>query len=185
MNNTDDLLIKVRDYADNSHGLQTRKYSPDRYIVHPWRVMNACKGYTSDIHILCAALLHDVLEDTAVEPQQLHAFMLGLVSEKEATLILKLVTELTDVFTKKNYPKLNRRTRKNKELERLMQISPEAQTIKYADIADNASEIAADDPDFARVYLYECRLILRKLDKGEPGLRNRALEIVNMNLEKL
>jgi len=181
----DDILNKVRDYADASHEGQTRRYSPDKYIVHPLRVMNTCKEFTSDLSILCAALLHDVLEDTRVQPAQLLEFLLSLMHETEAKRTLQLVTELTDVYVKKDYPKLNRRTRKNKELERLIQISAASQTIKYADIIDNTGDIVEDDPDFARVYLYECRAILRKLNKGEPALHERAMQVVNNRIEKL
>jgi hypothetical protein len=84
------------------------------------------------------------------------------------------VVELTDVYTKEAYPKLNRRTRKAKEIERLISISPEAQTIKYADIIDNAKEIGKADAGFAPVYLRECKIILQKLDKGNQPLHEQA-----------
>ena len=93
--------------------------------------------------------------------------------------------ELTDVYIKKNYPLLNRRTRKEKELQRLIRISPDAQTIKYADIMDNAQEISAGDGDFARVYLREVRQILLKLNRGNSELREKALVVVDAALVAL
>jgi len=62
----DKVLEQVKDFADKAHGDQLRKYTPDRYIVHPMRVMLICQEYTDDSQILAAALLHDVLEDTPV-----------------------------------------------------------------------------------------------------------------------
>ena len=57
-------LEKIRHFADQAHGGQLRKYTPERYIVHPVRVMETLKKYTDDLTVLAAALLHDVLEDT-------------------------------------------------------------------------------------------------------------------------
>jgi guanosine-3',5'-bis(diphosphate) 3'-pyrophosphohydrolase len=50
---------------------------------------------------------------------------------------------------------------------------------------DNAEEIVQEDPEFAPVYLKECRTILRKLDKGNPELRRQALQLVNDRLASL
>jgi hypothetical protein len=48
--------------------------------------------------------------------------------------------------------------------------SPEAQTIKLADLIDNTSSIVERDPDFARVYLYEQAELMKVLTKGNPFL---------------
>jgi (p)ppGpp synthase/HD superfamily hydrolase len=58
------ILAAITDFADIAHGSQMRKYTPERYIVHPARVMRLCQEYTDDVTVLAAALLHDVLEDT-------------------------------------------------------------------------------------------------------------------------
>ena len=71
----EDVLEKIKDFADRAHGDQKRKYTPDRYIVHPVRVMNICREYTNDISVLAAALLHDVLEDTATTKNEIKDFM--------------------------------------------------------------------------------------------------------------
>lgn len=56
----EEVLEQIRDFADKAHGEQMRKYTPERYIVHPVRVMKICREYTDDITVLAAALLHDV-----------------------------------------------------------------------------------------------------------------------------
>lgn len=61
----DRILEQIRDFADRAHGDQLRKYTPERYIVHPVRVMEQVQRITNDTTMLAAALLHDVLEDTA------------------------------------------------------------------------------------------------------------------------
>ena len=174
----EDVLEKIKDFADRAHGDQKRKYTPDRYIVHPVRVMNICREYTNDISVLAAALLHDVLEDTPTTKTEIENFLLGLMNAKQTEKTIKLVEELTDVYIKKDYPQWNRNERKEKEIERLSAISPEAQTIKYADIIDNSVEIVDHDRDFAAVYLNEGKNILEKINKGDSKLHQRAEETV-------
>jgi (p)ppGpp synthase/HD superfamily hydrolase len=179
------VLDKIRDFADRAHGEQMRKYTPERYIVHPVRVMNALRAYTDKIEVLAAALLHDVLEDTSVTAAEILAFLELRLGTGAAAETLRLVTELTDVYVKSAYPKLNRYTRKRKEQERLATISPDAQTIKYADIIDNCLEIPAHDPGFAPRFLKECRDNLRVLTLGHPGLYQKALDAVQRELDGL
>jgi len=175
----ENILKQIIEFVDHSHGEQTRRYSPDRYIVHPVRVMETVKKYSDSIVMPAAAVLHDVLEDTPVTAEEIRDFLKTIVIDDESEKILNIVIELTDVFIKKDFPHMNRRTRKSRELERLKKISVEAQTIKYADIMDNTSEILTDDPEFAAVYLYECRTILTKLTGGNKELREEALSLVN------
>lgn len=181
----DELLAKITDYGDEAHGDQMRKYVPDRYMVHPVRVMEKLRGITDDKTILAAALLHDVLEDTPVTENEMHQFLLTLMNSDEARRTLDLVVELSDVYVKSAYPKLNRRTRKSKELDRLEKTSADSQTIKYADILDNTMEIVDEDSSFAKVYLSEVRQILRRLDKGDAQLRSEAMEAVENGLNRL
>ena len=61
---TAEILKKIKEFSDKAHEGQTRKYTPERYIVHRLRVMETLKLYTPDVTVLAAALLHDVLEDT-------------------------------------------------------------------------------------------------------------------------
>lgn len=179
------ILEKVKSFAGEAHKEQKRKYSPEPYIVHPIRVMEICSKYTDNVSILSAALLHDVLEDTSVTDDELAEFLNSLMPKEAAAKTLKLVVELTDVYIKKDYPKWNRRKRKSMEVERIEKTSPESQTIKYADIIDNSTEIVHEDPDFARVYLHECRTLLRKTDKGNPELYQRTVETIQACLERL
>jgi (p)ppGpp synthase/HD superfamily hydrolase len=179
------VLQKIQEFADRAHDTQQRKYSPDRYIVHPIRVMETCRKYNPELPILAAALLHDVVEDTPVGYRDLFVFLRSLMSEPEARKTVSLVEELTDVYVKSDYPQLNRRRRKDKELERVMQTSPEAQTIKYADIIDNSTEIVAHDPGFAQRYLSESLAILRKAGKGDQELHHIALKTVEGCLHEL
>lgn len=177
------LLITIREFADKAHGTQLRKYTSERYIAHPIRVMNTCSDYINRLEVLAAALLHDVLEDTPVTATQIFAFLTDLLNSNQARTTLKLVQELTDVYEKQHYPEWNRKQRKFKEAQRLATVSPEAQTVKYADIIDNNREIMQHDPGFGRMYSRECRALLEKMTKGNVELRTRAVAVVERNFQ--
>ena len=180
-----ETLNKIREFADTAHGSQLRKYTHEPYIVHPVRVMQMTAAYNNQLSMLAAALLHDVLEDTETSPQEILSFLHECMEVEQAQHSLHLVEELTDVYEKKNYPQWNRKKRKSMEAERLGQVSSEAQTIKYADIIDNSREIMEYDPGFGFKFSQECRMILSKMKRGDPELRQRAMDTVEANLEKV
>ena len=173
------------EFADQAHGDRLRKYADERYIQHPLRVMKTCQHYGYPLPVLAAAILHDVLEDTDTTTEDLREFLLTVMNETNADHTLSLVTELTDVYTKDDYPRMNRRKRKGKEAIRIERISAEAQTIKYADIIDNANGIAGQDADFAPVFLKECSALLEKMNKGHKQLHKEAMDAVEKELDQL
>lgn len=174
------ILEQVEAFARKAHGSQRRKFADELYINHPVRVMKKCAGVTDDITILSAALLHDVLEDTEVDEEEMLDFLTTVISPAEARRTLGLVIELTDVYTHAAFPKLNRRARKEKESERLKTTSNDSRTIKYADIIDNAIGIA--DDDFAPKLLHEMRVNLKNIPGGNETLYREASEIVAKGL---
>jgi (p)ppGpp synthase/HD superfamily hydrolase len=180
-----EILDYVTHFADQAHGSQLRKYTGERYIVHPVRVMKMVSEYSKDICMHAAALLHDVLEDTAVTEAEINTALEKVFSKEDVAQTLKLVIELTDVFVKEKYPKIKRRARKEKEAQRLSQVSADAQTIKYADIMDNVKDIFNEDTGFARVYISEAKKMLLLMKDGNPALRQKATDLVNLCLEKL
>ncbi len=181
----EEILNKIRDYADNAHGTQMRKYTPERYIVHPIRVMENVRQYDPRLPMLAAALLHDVLEDTPVTESDMRDFLRTVMEAADAEKTMELVIDLTDVYVKEAYPQWNRRVRKDRETERIALTSPDSQTIKYADIIDNCREITKHDRGFAPRFLKECLSNLRVADKGNPELYKMALETVQGELRNI
>lgn len=180
-----EILQKIRDFADRSHGDQLRKYTPDRYIVHPVRVMERLQQITNDPIILASALLHDVLEDTPTTAEDILEFLAPLLGRPAAEKTTKLIIELTDIYVKSAYPRLNRRERKQKEAERMSKVSAEAQTIKYADILDNSREIIYQDVDFAPIYLKESRQMIKAMTNGNTELRLESIAVIEEGLKKI
>jgi (p)ppGpp synthase/HD superfamily hydrolase len=174
-----EIIQYVKEFADTAHGEQVRKYTGDRYIVHPVRVMEMTSEFSNDICVHAAALLHDVLEDTPVTADQMEKALLQVMSDEEASKVIQLVVELTDIYVKENYPRMNRRARKEKEAERLSRVSPDAQSVKYADIIDNIKDLVSQDTNFAKVYVDEAKKMLDLMVAGNPKLRERAVKLVD------
>ncbi|HMR18826.1 MAG TPA: HD domain-containing protein [Sphingobacterium sp.] len=181
----DTVLEKIKQFADNAHGDQTRKYTPEKYIVHPVRVMETCREYDNRLEILAAALLHDVVEDTSTTNEEIVDFLQTLIPHTLSQKIGKIVEELTDIYIKADYPHLNRKERRLKEANRLQKVSADAQTIKYADIIDNSLDIMIHDPAFGRKYLKELKAILNLATKGNAELYRFANQIVDKGIVKL
>ncbi|MBA8881693.1 HD domain-containing protein [Phyllobacterium myrsinacearum] len=157
-------------FANAAHAAidQRRKYTGLPYIVHPVAVAQLVKQAANyDDAMLCAAYLHDVVEDTGVT--------LALLREYFDVRVCKLVDELTN---KVPMSAGNRKTRFKLETERIATISNDAMTIKLCDLIDNTATIVAHDPDFAKVYMREKQVLLTVLQGGDFGLWQRADKIV-------
>ena len=69
-NCNDKLIRKAYEYAKINHGDQCRK-SGEPYMIHPVNVAYILANLELDDETLCAALLHDVVEDTPVTHEDL------------------------------------------------------------------------------------------------------------------
>lgn len=147
-------LAKV--FATTAHaGVgQLRKYSGDPYIVHPIRVADLVASYGGSDDMIAAAYLHDVVEDTDVD--------IDTIRDVFGDDIASIVCGLTDVSKPSDG---NRAFRKAIDRDHSAAASREAQFVKCADIIDNSSDIADNDPSFWKVYKSEMKLLLDVLDK--------------------
>ncbi|MGM0934390.1 MAG: HD domain-containing protein [Bacteroidota bacterium] len=168
---------KVLEFARKAHGTQQRKYSEEAYIEHPIRVAELVKSVTHTSEMICAAYLHDVVEDTPVSLQD--------IERKFGRKTASLVEELTDEYEKENYPHLNRHQRKQKEVKRQAGMSPEAKTIKLADVIDNTRDILKNNPGFARKYIPEMEALTEALQGGDFKLLMRACHEVQRGIIQL
>jgi (p)ppGpp synthase/HD superfamily hydrolase len=167
MANTE-LEYKAIIFAANAHGSvnQVRKYSGQPYIVHPIAVANIVRTVNHTPEMLAAAYLHDVVEDTPVTIEEVHAEFGKTVAE--------LVGWLTDISKPADG---NRKFRKAMDRQHTWDAPWDAQTIKLADLIDNTISIVASDPNFARVYMHEKAQLIAGMG-GHPALRNRCLQAV-------
>ena len=67
-----ELLTRAFNYAAQHHEGQLRR-SGEEFVRHPWEVAKVCAELRLDEQTVAAALLHDVVEDTGVELEDLRA----------------------------------------------------------------------------------------------------------------
>ncbi|MEQ9266561.1 MAG: HD domain-containing protein [Balneolaceae bacterium] len=160
-------------FVKDSHGDQKRKYTGEPYWNHVYSVAEIISEY--DIKGIEIALCHDLFEDTDVQMPELLKFLTQSgYSNEEAQFIVNGVNDLTDIFTKENYPKLNRKDRKKLEAERLGKVNSLSQSVKYADLIDNTRSLSEHDKGFAKVYLSEKRQMLDQMRRGNCDLLLRC-----------
>jgi (p)ppGpp synthase/HD superfamily hydrolase len=116
---------------------------------------------------LCAAILHDTVEDTQVQSEDL--------IREFGRDVASLVFWLTDVSKKTDG---NRRARKEIDRRHIASAPYVAKSIKLADLIDNAIDIGEHDPDFAQVYMREKARLLFVLTDAHPVLLAKATAIV-------
>ena len=164
------LKFHALTFAAEAHATQTRKYTGEPYIRHPIEVAKTVASVPDHTdEMICAALLHDVVEDCGVTLEE--------IKQEFGEVVEDLVFWLTDPPTIKDGP--NRAERKRMTRERYSIAPAQAQTIKCADIISNTESIVQHDPDFAVVYLSEGRELLEVLDRADPTLLARARAVVS------
>ncbi len=67
-----ELIRHAFEYAELHHRGQVRR-SGEEFIRHPWGVARICAELHLDEQTLAAALLHDVVEDTGADPEEVRA----------------------------------------------------------------------------------------------------------------
>ena len=149
-------------YAAEKHQYQRRAgYDALPYINHLIKVSHLLiQAGEMDPDLLCAAILHDVLEDTDATFEELST----LFGEKVA----HIVQELTDDMS------LPYATRKQLQLYRITSLSPMAQKIRIADKACNIQDIFHYPldwtPDKKRAYLENSIAIIDQIRDEYPAL---------------
>jgi len=136
------LLLKALAFAAHKHRDQRRKDpAASPYINHPIALADVLvnEGGVTDVEVLCAALLHDTVEDTDTTHEELaNAF---------GSRIARIVAEVTD---DKTLPKAER---KRLQVEHAARLSQEAKLVKLADKICNLRDVAERPPaawDLAR-----------------------------------
>ncbi|ASN07195.1 HD domain-containing protein [Virgibacillus necropolis] len=72
---------KAKEFAEKAHQGQTRKSSNVPYITHPIRVAEKLEGAGFSDAVVCAGYLHDVVEDTTYEIEDIEAEFGSRVAE--------------------------------------------------------------------------------------------------------
>lgn len=90
-------IIQAALFATKRHKGQLDDIGKDYYLAHLSPVAKAVECLTDDTDVICAAVLHDILEDTETTYEEL--------VKKFGKRVADLVNEVTDEGTKDNYGK--------------------------------------------------------------------------------
>ena len=176
---THTLILKAAHFAAKKHRDQRRKdkhASP--YIIHPISVALeiAQIGDVDDPEILAAALLHDTLEDTKTEPEEL-----------EAEFGKKVCEYVLDVTDDKTLPKDERKSR---QIEHAKKISKGAALIKLGDKISNVTDVINSPPEDwdinrRKEYLDWAEKVIENCPKVNDRMENKFQEIIKQGRETL
>lgn len=159
------ITFQAMQFAMEAHDGHKRKYTGEPYFKHLAEVagMVSTLPFNHDDMrdiIISIAWLHDCVEDCGVTYDTL--------GDKFGFIIAKGVLDLSDL------EKGNRKTRKRLSRERLSKAPWYIQNIKICDLISNTSSIVAHDPEFAKIYLEEKRLLLEVLTEADKDLLDIA-----------
>lgn len=129
------LLMSALSFASHKHRLDKRKdVDASPYINHPIALaeMLVNVGGIASIPILCAALLHDTIEDTETTREELN--------EGFGEQISNIVMEVTDDQTQ------SKEVRKQAQIDHARHLSTEARAVKLADKICNLRDIVDSPP---------------------------------------
>jgi guanosine-3',5'-bis(diphosphate) 3'-pyrophosphohydrolase len=171
---TGDILSALQ-FAAFKHRDQRRKdHAASPYINHPIALANVLwhEGGVHDATVICAALLHDTIEDTQTTAEE--------VQKAFGARIARIVLEVTD---DKLLPKAER---KRRQIEHAPHLSRGAKLVKLADKICNLRDVAASPPptwslrrrrqyfDWARKVVAGLRGTNKRLEKAfDEALENR------------
>ncbi|WP_221391232.1 HD domain-containing protein [Dyadobacter sp. NIV53] len=174
------------DFVKERHENQKRKYTGEPYYTHLLRVAEIVSQHSNDEMEIEIALCHDLLENTQCTKQELALKLIDIgYSLFPRSKVLKGVYDLTDHYTSGAYSMYDRKKRKELEAERMCDMQPFSQTVKYAEIIDNAKSIIEHDPEFAPVYLQEVLAYIDDIDEGDPQLYSKCRKVVKSAMEEL
>ncbi len=125
------MVKEARDFAIKAHEGQFRKGTRRPYIVHPLEVAEIVRKITQDEEVICAALLHDTIEDCKGVTEE-------VIKEQFGERIAKIVVAESEDKSKTWIE------RKSATIERIRKAPYEVQVICLADKLSNLRDIDRD-----------------------------------------
>ena len=157
------LLLEAIAFAAEKHRHQRRKDAEaSPYINHPIALASLLKREgVDDVAVLCAALLHDTIEDTNTTADELRVLF--------GEIVTSVVLEVTDDKS------LDKAERKRLQVQHAHALSDRAKLVKLADKICNVYDMVAAPPaswtlDRKREYLQWAKEVVDGLRGAHPDL---------------
>ena len=157
------------DFAKELHKDQVRKFINKSYFMaHVQKVNGIVKQYTTDEDLLCAALLHDTIEDCFDDPDVGY----HVIEEKFGKRVADIVMELT---SSKEEIENDFDSKADYLIVKMIHMSNDALTIKLADRLQNISDAFTASERFRNKYFQETVQIMDELEKNRSFNRIQGL----------
>jgi guanosine-3',5'-bis(diphosphate) 3'-pyrophosphohydrolase len=172
-------LLSATHFAAKKHRDQRRKnVEAEPYLNHPVEVAEllARVGEVTDTVTLIAAILHDTIEDTDTEPEEINVHF--------GSEVLSVVMEVTDDKS------LIKAERKRLQIKNAPRLSLRGKQVKLADKISNISAMATSPPkgwpkDRQIEYLYWAENVVTEMGDCNPKLENLFFDLLAKGKKQL
>lgn len=157
------------DFAKELHKDQVRKFINKSYFMaHVQKVNGIAKQYTTDEDILCAALLHDTIEDCFDDKEVGY----HIIEEKFGKRVADIVMELT---SSKEEIEEDYDSKADYLIVKMIHMSDDALFVKLCDRLQNISDAFTASEKFRNNYFQETVKIISELEKNRRFNRIQGL----------
>lgn len=165
------------DFAKDLHKDQIRKFINKPYfIAHVQKVNGIVKQYTTDEDILCASLLHDVIEDCFEDPDVGHHILEEKFGKRVANIVMELTSSKEEI--EEEYD-----TKADYLIVKMLNMSSDSLTIKLADRLQNISDAFTASERFRNKYFQETIKIMDELEKNRRFNRIQGLLVSQIKMK--
>ena len=169
------ILFKALAFSAEKHRTQKRKdIDKSPYINHPIALANIlAKRWVIDENVLCAAILHDTIEDTETTADELRKHF----GEKITSIVLEVSDDKS----------LDKDIRKQLQIDHAASLSREAKLVKLADKIANITDIINTPPvnwskERKQEYFTWAEAVVNKLRGAHQGLEKEFDDLISTNL---
>lgn len=166
------LITKCYSFAAEKHKHQRRKADNSSYIIHPAGVAEKLThiGKINNFEIICAAILHDTIEDTDCNAQE--------IANEFGPSIASYVMEVSD---DKSMDKIER---KKHQISHCIELSYGAKNIKLADKLDNLTDLVKQPPKLwcpkrCQGYFLWAKTIVNKIRTANENLASEIDKLID------
>ena len=160
---------KAWKFAREAHKGQVRKFINKPYFgAHVVKVNGIVKQYTTDEDILCAALLHDTIEDCFEDPKVGYQILNSEFGKRVADIVMELTSSKEDIESKYD-------SKGDYLISKMSSMSDDALIVKLADRLQNISDAFTASERFRNNYFQETIKIMCQLEKNRRYNRVQGL----------
>ena len=160
---------KAWNFAKEAHKGQIRKFVNKPYFgAHVVKVNGIVKQYTTEEDILCAALLHDVIEDCFEDPEVGYHILEQEFGKRVADIVMELTSSKEDIDDNYN-------SKADYLIVKMIHMTDDALIIKLADRLQNISDAFTASERFRNKYFQETVQIMDELEKNRRFNRIQGL----------